>query len=433
MRFPRPTRLAASVMMLLACVTVFCLVTGAGAEGYNLDRLGNPGWSPDSKSVAFNWPERPELFVISMKTGASFFLKPVGNNFDVEGGQVFSTQAKTGDTDPHHTSYVVASPGRDTLTLLEWSTNSAQFAYRAGMQTNALFSVVEGIVTSKLPASEVLPWHKKDELRMAFDFVAPSQDRPERYWTRVETLGGSVIKQINFEDPREVRRMMAVRYHDTSFLSADHEFVLYPRVTSDGWQIMREPLTGSVTPQAVTKPDSREPYQWQLSGDNRFLALVEGDVLMVGALDDWEHAKTIKLPRDSVSISWSPDGRFLGLLDRRSLYVLPRDGDELKLVTENCAQRFWGWRGTRLFFGDARTDLTDLSCIDAEHLGPPTRILRARQWETATRNVWLSPDGTRLVCLVADIDDVGRAVWQLWESAVQTNAQWQLMYELKPQ
>lgn len=103
---------------------------------------------------------------------------------------------------------------------------------------------------------------------------------------------------------------------------------------------------------------------------------------------------------------------------------MPRDGDKPRLIAENCSPAFWGWRGSRLYFGDRRTDLTNLSRVDTEHLGPPEQVTaRARQWETATREVSLSPDGQRLVCLVAEIDYPGRAVWQLWQCAVQTNAE----------
>ena len=45
----------------------------------------------------------------------------------------------------------------------------------------------------------------------------------------------------------------------------------------------------------------------------------------------------------------------------------------------------------------------------------------------------LSPDEKRLVCLVPETDYAARTVWQLWQKPLQTNAEWQLMYELKPQ
>jgi len=425
-------RLRTWLFLLFVCSSLWWPGGVVAAQDRRVDRLGGSSWSPNSEWLAINWPERPDLFIISLKTGRSFTLWPAGD-LEPERGQVFASASTAGSSDLRHTSWIVASPGEDKLTPLEWSSDSVNLTYQVDSKTNAIFSVLDQNVTNRLRATEVPPWSNSNDLRATLQLVVPTKERPERYRMRIEKLDGAVVKEIAFSDARELRLVEAARYHDTSFLSADRKFVLYPRVTSDGWQIVREPLDGSAPPQAVTKPDLREPYQWQLSGDDRYLAVIEGDALIVGALDDWAHTKTIPLPHDSVTVSWSPDGRFLGLLDRQSLYVLLRDGDELKLVTENCAQRFWGWRGSRLFFGDPSTDLTNVSCVDAEHFAPPTRILKARKWETATRGVWLSPDGTQLACLVAEIDYRGLAVWQLWESAVQTNAQWQLMYELKPQ
>ncbi len=437
----RLTRLTAWLVLLLVPGSALWLAIDAVAQGDSMDQLGGSSWSPDGQWLAFNWPERPELFVISPKSGASFMLRPAGDII-LEEGQVFSAQAETEQAGVRHTARVVASPGRDKLTLLEWSPDSTRVAYQAGGGTNAVFSVREGAVTRRLAASDVLPWHKPDELRVTFELIGLGPDRPARYSMRVEKLNGARVRQIAFDDAREMRCIATVRYHDTSFLSGNRQFMLYPRVTTNGWEIMRESLTdGAVAPQPVTKPSPHEPYQWQISGDGRFLALVEGDSLIVGALDDWAHAKTISAPHDSVSVRWSPDGRFLAFLDGRSLYLLgplgaegAGNGDQLKLVTENASQRFWGWRGPRLFFGDPRTDLTNLSCVDVDHLGPPTQVTTKRaRWGSATREVKLSPDGTQLVCLVVEIDYMGRVLWQLWQTAVQPNAEWQLMYELKPQ
>src|ERR1041385_1329151 len=97
---------------------------------------------------------------------------------------------------------------------------------------------------------------------------------------RVEKLDGSVLRQIAFEDPREVRCIGTVRYHDTSFLSANRKFIFYARITSNGWQIVRESLAESMSvPHPLTKPNPSEPNQWQLTSDDRYLALVEGNAL----------------------------------------------------------------------------------------------------------------------------------------------------------
>lgn len=440
MSLAKPIKLKTWLFLFLVCSDSRWLVTAVAAQDHRIDRLGGSSWSPNGEWLALNWPERPDLFIISLKTGKSFTLRPAGDvDLSLETGQIFAARPQPGSSDASHT-WFVASPGRGPLSLLEWSPDGAKCAYQTGGPTNALFSVTEGTVARRMAMSEIFPWHKPDELHVTFELVVPRQDRPEQYWLRVAKSDGTVLKQIVFEDPRVIRRLAAIRHHDISFLSTSCQFVLYPRLTGSGWQILSESLAAGAAPQAITQPGPREPYQWQLSSDDRFLALVEGDALIVGALDDWPHARTISLPHDSVTISWSPDGRFLALLDGHSLSVVAplragqaRDGDHPELVTDNCSPRFWGWRGSRLFFGDPRTDLTNLSCVDAEHLGPPTQVTRARDWETATRDVRLSPDGQRLTCLVAEIDYAGRAVWKLWQSAVQTNAQWRLMYALSPQ
>lgn len=424
----------AATMRWLICGAF--LAINAFAQGDHADPLGGSRWSPDSEWVALNWPGQPELFLISLKTGASFTLRPSGD-LQLDGGKVFATQAPAVGIDLRHTTRTVASLGRDRLTLLEWSPGGKQVAYQATPQTNAVFSILEESVKRRVASSQPLPWHKPDELRVTFELVSATSDHPAGYWMRVQRLDGSTVKQVAFDDLREIHLIPAVRYREVSFLSANGKFVLYPRaVGSNGWQLVREPLVETnAVPQPVTKPSATEPYQWQLSHDDRLLALVEGDTLSIGAADDWAHAKKISLPHESVLVRWSPDDKFLALLDGHELSVMGRDDDRPKLVTDSCSSRFWGWRGTRLYFGNAVTDLTDLSYVDAEHLLSPTRVsARKREWESATREVSLSPDGTRLVCLVPETDYAARTVWQLWQRSLQqTNAEWQLMYEIKGQ
>jgi hypothetical protein len=381
-----------------------------------------------------NWPERPELFVISLKTGVSYTLRPAGD-IELEGGQVFTTRGHPGEVDLRHTTRAVASPGRDTLTLVEWSPDSRQVVYQAGAETNAIFSILDESVTRRMAASDILPWHKPDELRVTFELVSATSGHAAGYTMRVQRLDGTTVKQVAFDDPREVHCIAAVRDREVSFLTRDGRFILYPRVGSNGWQLVREPVAPSeLGPIAVTKPSPTEPYQWQLSHDYQLLTLVEGTTLSIGGLYDWEHARTFSLPHDSMLARWSPDDKFLALLDGHSLYVKSFGDDPPKLVTAACPSRFWGWRGTRLYFGNSFGDLTDLSYVDTEQLAAPTRVsARKREWESATREVSLSPDEKRLVCLVPEIDYAARTVWQLWSRSLQTNAEWQLMYELKPQ
>ena len=432
MRLATATRHAVWMFVLLAGGGPFGWGADAVAQGRPVDRLGGDKWSPNSEWLALNWPDREQLFIISLKTGVSYLLRPVGN-VPLAGGESFSGRGRPEQVDLRRTSRIVPSPGQGTLAPVEWSPDSAEIAYRADAKTRAIFSLSEESVTRRLAASEVLPWHESSELRVTFELIPAAQGRPESYWMRIAKADGTIVKEIAFRDPREVRCVAALRSHDTNFLDANHQFLYYPRVTSNGWQILREPLaTNAAPPQAVTKPNLHEPYQWQFSGDGRLLALVHGSALAVGALDDWEHARTIPLPHEFVTIDWSPDSRYLALLDGSALSVLPRDGNQPTLVTRNCSPRFWGWRGSRLYFGDARTDLTNLSYIDADHSDKPAEVVtKARLWDTATRDVSLSPDGARLTCLEVEIDYMGRVVWQLWQCPVQTNTEWKLMYELK--
>jgi hypothetical protein len=410
------------------------LAINAFAQGDHADPLGGSRWSPDSEWVTLNWPEQPELFIISLKTGVSFTLRSAGD-LQLDGGEVFATQAPAGGIDLRHTTRTVASLGRDRLTLLEWSPDSKQVAYQATPQTNAVFSILEESVKRRVAASQPLPWHKPNELRVTFELVSATSNHPASYEMHARDPDGSTVKEVVFDDSREIHLIPLLRYREVSFLAANGKFILYPRaVGSNEWQLVRESLVETNTvPQPVTRPSATEPYQWQLTRDDRLLALVGGGALSIGALDDWAHAQKIPLPHESVLVRWSPDNKFLALLDEHELSVMGRDDDRPKLVTENCSSRFWGWRGTRLYFGNAVTDLTDLSYVDAEHLASPTRVsTRKREWESATREVSLSPDGTRLVCLVPETDYAARTVWQLWQRSLQqTNAEWQLMYELK--
>lgn len=426
----RRTNLAGWLLLLGICAGLLPVAIDVDAQGERADPLGAARWSPDSEWVALNWPERPELFVISLKTGVSYTLRLAGD-LQLDGGQVFNTHGQTGAVDLIHTTRTVASPGHDTLTLVEWSPDSLHVVYRAGAQTNAIFSLVDESSTKRMPSSDMLPWHQANEARVTFELVSATSNRPASYEMCVQRLNGSIVKEVTFDNPREMHLIPLLRYREVSFFSKWGGFILYPRaVGSNEWQLVR----ATPAPRGVTKPSPTEPFQWQLSHDDRLLALVEGDKLSIGAVDDWEHARVISLPHESVMLRWSPDDKFLALLDEHTLSVMGRDDDRPKLVTESCSLRFWGWRGTRLYFGDAQGDWTDLSYVDTDHLAAPTRVsARKHEWESATRAVSLSPDGKRLVCLVPETDYAARTVWQLWQRPLEANAGWQLMYELKAQ
>jgi hypothetical protein len=153
MTLTRRTNLAGWLFLLGICAGLFPVVIDADAQGDRTDPLGGARWSPDSEWVALNWPERPELFIISLKTGVSFTLRPAGD-LQPDGGHVFTTRSQSGEVDLRHSTRVVASPGRDTLTLVEWSPDSKQVAYQTGMQTNAVFSALDESVTRRMAASD---------------------------------------------------------------------------------------------------------------------------------------------------------------------------------------------------------------------------------------------------------------------------------------
>jgi hypothetical protein len=124
--------------------------------------------------------------------------------------------------------------------------------------------------------------------------------------------------------------------------------------------------------------------------------------------------------------------------DKNQLLLLTRGSDkdkggsDLFMITDSCSPRFWGWRGSRLYFGDSRSDPTNLYYVDAERPGlRPVQIVKARDWQSAPREISVSPDGKRMVCLVVEFDGEGRPLPQLWQIALQPGAQWQLVYSFK--
>ena len=116
----RRTNLVGWLLPLGLCAGLLPVAIDADAQDDRADPLGGARWSPDSEWVALNWPEHPELFIISPKTGVSFTLRPAGD-LQIDGGEVFTTHGRPGAVDLIHTTRTVASPGRDTLALVECS------------------------------------------------------------------------------------------------------------------------------------------------------------------------------------------------------------------------------------------------------------------------------------------------------------------------
>ncbi len=410
----------------VAVVAAIFLASHAASANGGLDTFSGVGWSPDSEWLGFNWPEKNELFFISLKTKRSYLLKPVGA-VDVDVTDVYSGESpsKTLERDPRKTR-LVPSPGYGKLQLQDWSPDSSAALYQTDRDHRAIFSIVEAAVKQRLDASAPAPWAKPDELRVTFELITT------RYRMRVQRPDDTVVKEISFDDPREVRQIGTVRYRGASFLSPDAQFVFYPRVSRAGWQLMREPVRGDGKPEPVTSPSPTAPYEWKLTTDGRSLAVADNESLRLGALDQWAGAQSVPLGNRSITMAWSPDGQFLAYNDRQSLFLLKRGSDKPVLVSDSCAPRFWGWRGTKLYFGQALTDPTNLFEVDLDRPTEPKQIVKARGWETAPREISVSPDGTRLVCMVIDFDGEGRPLPQLWKIDLRPGTEWELLYTLRP-
>ena len=427
------------IKLLWCFVALFCASDVTGRD--YLDTFGGRGWSPDGQWLAINPVNQNELFFIPAQTGRSYMLRPLVD-LDLDTRGVFSSapSKKQASSDPVSLAQAVPSPGLGKLEMVEWAPDSRTAAYQVDRKTRAVFSVVEGAVTSRIDATKPLPWNSADDLRLAFELVAGSGDRAARYWLRILRTDGKIVKEVSFGNPREIRQMSLLRFGEAAFLSPNKQFLLYPRLTEKGWQLMQDPITGDAPARALTGPTVDPPVEWKLTKDCRYLAVAEDTyTLTVGELADWAKAEKVPLGNLSVTMNWSPDGRFLACSDKQQLYLLIRDNSEGRLVkdfvmvSDICAPQFWGWRGARLYFGDARTDPTNVFCIDTDKPNlKPQAIVKARNWHSAPREISISPDGKTMVCLVFEFDSEGRSMPQLWKVAVRPDAQWELMYSFRP-
>ena len=384
-------------------------------------------WSPNSEWLAFNWLNQDDLFVISVNTGVSYWLKGV-QTVPQEDSLVLSSEAPTRETIARSRLVVtktVPSPGVGKLSLLGWAPDSRSLAYRLGQGGRAIFSVTEGRVTRQLKDEEPLPGQTSDELHLSFQLVPAAADQPTRFWIRVRRLNSSVLKEIAFDRPPEVRLVSAVRFRDVDFLSHTGRFLLYPRLGESGWQLLSEPVAGPGAARAVTPPAAEAPYEWKLTRDDRYVAMADHARLTVGDLNDWAHAQSIPSTNQTITATWSPDGKFLAFVDKRSLFLLERGRTEPVLVSDNCAPRFWGWRGDRLYFGSARTDRSNLFMVEPAHSPQPVELVKTPTWQSAPREVSVSPDGRRLVCLADEIDGSGFVRMNLCQFPLQRDAAWE--------
>ena len=386
-------------------------------EPDHLSTLPLSSWSPNQQWLAFNWPYQDDLFVISLATGRSCLLKPLGD-LELETTWVVSP-SETPRADWRSHSRLVPTPGTGPLAVIEWSPDSLRFAYRMDRDTRGIFSVGEERVVGRLAAGDRLPWARGDDLQVATELGAT--DRGSRYWIRVQQADGTIRKQVEFDDPREIRCMCLAAYRHSSLSSPDLSWLLYPRVSDDGWRLMREPTRGDGPARAVTAPSAQPPRVWALAGAGRDLAVAEKGKLIVGSVEDWAKARTVPLESEAVELSWSPDGRYLAYLQGTSLNLLGRDDPQPVRLTDSCAPRFWGWRGPLLYFGNERTGSADLYRVKPPERLEPVQVAKQGPWQYPSRKISVAPDGAKMVCIVSDIDGSGRGWWQLWQMALPTN------------
>ncbi len=377
-------------------------------------------WSPDCDWLAFNWPQQDELFFISMKSGRSYLLKPVGP-VELKTSNVFSSGPPSAAA--RHEAKIVPSWGLGKLTVLDWSPDSQSAAYQIGRENAGLFSLPDESVEKHFPVGTLLPWQSTNDLRFTLDLQTETGGR-----LAVQKRDGTLVKEVHFTDTDELMQISLARYHDADLFSNAKQFLLYPRYQADRWQLMLDPLATNAPARIQADLGTERPYGWKLTPDDRVLAVATKEVLRVGAVDDWAKARKFPLTYSSIAMSWSPDGRFLAYNANQSLYCLGPGADAAMLITTNCTQRFWGWRGKRLLFGDARSNRTDLYGWDSDTGSNAVQLVTARHWQTSPRYVGISPDGNTLACLISEFDGSGNAVAQLWKIALTPGAEWTELY-----
>lgn len=406
----------------------------AQARDY-LDTTNGRGWAPDSTWLAFNPVGQDELFVMSLKTNTTYLLKPIGD-VSVDSRNVFAgmTAGKTAGRGLAASTLIVGSPGRSKLQALEWSPDSRTLVYSIDRKTRGVFSVFDQIVGDRLTSSEMLPWQADRDVRVTFELSTVPGSREARYWLRVVRPDGIIVKEVAFDDPREIRQVSLLRLTDASVLSPNKQFLLYPKHSDKGWQLVIDPVSSNESARGLS-PMPAPPLAWKLAPDNRCLVVAESDTtLAVGLLDDWERAERVSLPNLATAMAWSSDGWFLACNARNQLYLLGRRHEagrlagELQLISEYCTPTFWGWRGSRLYFGDVRAGSTSLYVVDTEQSLAPELIVTPRKWQSAPHERTISPDGSMFVCLMMEQDNEGRLTPQVWKIDLRPVGKWEKLY-----
>jgi hypothetical protein len=360
------------------------------------------------------------LFFISLKSGRSYELKPVGP-VELKTTEVFSSGPPSAAA--RRVAKIVPSWGTGKLTVLDWAPDSWTAAYQIGRENTGLFSLSDEAVEKHFPSGGLLPWQSADDLRFTLDLETETGGR-----LAVEKRGGAVVKEVHLTNTDELTQISLARYHDADLFSNTKQFLLYPRFVADHWHLMLDPLATNASARILADLGAERPYGWKLTPDDRVLAVATKGTLWVGAVDDWAKARKIPMSYSSVAMSWSPDGKFLAYNANQSLYCLAVDGATVTEITTNCTQRFWGWRGKRLLFGDARTNRTNLYGWDSDTASNAVQLVTSRTWQTSPRYVGISPDGSMLACLITEFDGSGNLVAQLWKIALTPGSAWVQAY-----
>ena len=413
------------------------IATSVHARDY-LDSLNGRGWSPDGTWVAFNPVGQNELFFLAPKSGKSYLLKPVGDvNFDTS--DMFSAAAATSNRSTEAATVTVPAPGKSKLEPTEWAPDSRSVAYTIDRKTRGVFVLYTHTVTNRAAITQLLPWQSERDLRVAFELVAGAKDREARYWLRVVRPDGKVVKEVSFDNPKEIQQMGLLRFTEASFLSPNKQSLLYPKFSDKGWQLIYDPVASAEPAHPLTEPCGDSPLEWKLSPDSRYLAVAESTYyLAVGAVDDWPHAEKVPLTNLSMTIAWSADSRYLACNAREQLYLLVRnnEGDRIVadffLVSDFCSPTFWGWRGTKLFFGDVRSGSTSIYVVDTDRPRAAEQIVKPREWTSAPRERTIAPDGSMFLCLMMEQNPEGQLSPQVWKIDLRPGAEWQKIYTFKP-
>ena len=389
-----------------------------------LDALEGHLWAPNSAWLALTKPNADELLFISTQTKVFFLLKPIGN-FDLQTINIFASEHNTNDA-PRKISvsgHVVPSYGNSRLTLAEWAPDSKKAIYQIDSQQKALFFVEEALVARRMPATEPAPWRKPDDVQTSLELV-----NFQSYRLHMDKRDGTTAKEVLFTEPREVAQLGLAQLNNATLASANGQFLLYPRYTERGWELIADPVAAG--PSRALSLRGAPPKDWELSGNDESLAVVTTNLLLIGTLAAWEQAQSIPLPAIQCDIKWSADGRWLAYWTDGTLYLLPRGSQQPVLITQECRPRFWGWRGSRLLFFKNQAKWGDVFAVEADQPETIHQLARAPHWPPYTPlKISVAPDGQQIIAVVLQFDYAGRPTHQLWHTRLGPESDWKPIYD----